>query len=548
MKRPSQLVSRSSAIALGLLGTLSGCLGAEGMPGEDLDQVSGAIVGGTFAAKNEFPWMARVNVCGGTLIQTDWAMTAAHCLLPINAPQNGVKVVVGDHDTTVTEPTEVTRMSVKYRALKGVWGSNNDIALVKLASPVPLSAAVQPIIFGTSSPPVGTMTTATGWGAVGYEQPGTTVLKKALLPVLSPPACYGELVVTTNPLICAGYAGGSPGICNGDSGGPLAFKQPNNTWYVAGITSGTDRCAKPATFTSVSMFAPWIRSTMYQPTSIAARMTDGNVYHRTLDEATQTWSAWTNMGAQSTGPAIAIDNGGRQNVFSCTDGTVRFRTTSGYQATGWSAWDTMGGNCAAPPAAIMNGDMFPRLAVFAIGTDGFVRTSLFAGNLSYWTALPAVGGFQSGLATTVTRSGRTYVFGRRSTNDIWMTYKDANGAAWSSWTSLGGNYASAPAAHASWDGDLHVFAITAGGVLQKRTLPWLTGVWSAWETVPGGSGFQASSQPAVMDADDAKRIFVLGRSATSKVKIASYDLLGKTWSIFTSLSGAELLASGVSAL
>jgi hypothetical protein len=537
-----------SAICLSLLGALSGCLGVEDMPGEEVDQETGAIIGGSVAAKNEFPWMAHVNVCGGTLIQTDWAMTAAHCLLPINAPQNGVKVVVGDHDTTVTEGTEVTRMSSKYRALKGVWGSNNDIALVKLATPVPLSAAVSPIIFGTSAPPVGTMMTVSGWGATGFQQPGSTVLKKALLPVLNPATCPGG-GVGTNPLICAGYVGGNPGACSGDSGGPMAFKQPNNTWYVAGVVSGGgSRCETPGTYTSVSMFAPWIRSTMYQPTSIAARMTDGNVYHRTLDEATQTWGAWTSLGAQGTGPAIAIDNGGRQNVFSCTGGTVRFRTTSGYQATGWSAWDTMGGNCAAPPAAVMNGDMFPRLAVFAIGTDGFVRTSLFAGNLSFWNAMPAVGGFQGGLAATVTRNGRTYVFGRRSTNDIWMTYKEANGAAWSSWASLGGTYASAPAAHASWDGDLHVFAITAGGVLQKRTLALLTGVWSAWETVPGGSGFTASSQPAVMDADDAKRIFVLGRSSTSKVKLASYDLLGKTWSAFTTLSGAETLASGVSAL
>lgn len=534
-------------MALGLLGSLSGCLGAEGMPDEELDHESASIVGGSLAAKNEFPWMARVDLCGGSLVQTDWVMTAAHCLFVTNPPQNGVKVTVGDYDTSVVEPSEVTRMSSKYRALKGVWGSNNDIALVKLASPVPLTASIAPIIFGTSSPPIGTTTTASGWGAVGYQQPGSAILKKALLPVLNPATCPGG-GVGTNPLLCVGYAGGSPGICNGDSGGPLAFKQPNNTWYVAGITSGTNMCATPGTFTSVSMFAPWIRSTIYQPTSISARMTDGIVYHRYRDEATQTWTAWSSLGAQSTGPAIAIDNGGRQNVFSCTGGTVRFRTTSGYQPTGWTAWDTMAGNCAAPPAAIMNGDMFPRLAVFAIGTDGFVRTSLFAGNLSYWTNLPAVGGFQSGLATTVTRNGRNYVFGRRSTNDIWMSYREANGAAWSNWTSLGGAFASAPAAHASWDGDLHVFAVTSGGVLQKRTLALLTGVWSAWEVVPQGTAFDPSSQPAVVDADDAKNILVIGRSNASKVKVASYDLLGKTWTPFTTLSGAQNLASGVGAL
>jgi len=46
--------------------------------------LSPQIVGGVDAAEGQFPWQAFIYIdnnklCGGSLIMTDWILTAAHC-------------------------------------------------------------------------------------------------------------------------------------------------------------------------------------------------------------------------------------------------------------------------------------------------------------------------------------------------------------------------------------------------------------------------------------------------------------------------------------
>ena len=51
--------------------------------------ISGRIIGGTETSSNEFPWQVYLVmetnsgsrlVCGGSLIDSKWVLTAAHCL------------------------------------------------------------------------------------------------------------------------------------------------------------------------------------------------------------------------------------------------------------------------------------------------------------------------------------------------------------------------------------------------------------------------------------------------------------------------------------
>ncbi len=55
--------------------------------------------------------------------------------------------------------------------------------------------------------------------------------------------------------------------CNGDSGGPLAYKKskPEDPWYLIGIVSyGTSLCGKgsPGVYTKVTSYLDWIERNM----------------------------------------------------------------------------------------------------------------------------------------------------------------------------------------------------------------------------------------------------------------------------------------------
>lgn len=65
------------------------------------------IVGGTETGVNEFPSMAGLvskrgtePYCGATIIDANYAMTAAHCINTAGHHANEIDLLVGDHDFT----------------------------------------------------------------------------------------------------------------------------------------------------------------------------------------------------------------------------------------------------------------------------------------------------------------------------------------------------------------------------------------------------------------------------------------------------------------
>lgn len=236
----------------------------------------GLIVGGEPAAVGELPWQVAVYpgpyLCGGTLISTQWVVTAAHCVVDdagaVMAPGD-IEVIAGEYNRNQSDGTEQQRSvtAVYVHPDYDPSGSNDsDIALLQLESAVTLGPSVG-IVPLASSPAhdalvaPGVSSLVSGWGATSEGGSSATILQKVRLPIVSNATCntsYGGSI--TANMLCAGFASGGKDSCQGDSGGPLVVPDGSG-WRLAGVVSFGNGCARPnyyGVYTRISSFTAWI--------------------------------------------------------------------------------------------------------------------------------------------------------------------------------------------------------------------------------------------------------------------------------------------------
>jgi len=246
------------------------------------------IVGGTQARQGAWPWAVILGrsrggrfsvMCGGTLVDEDTIVTAAHCFDSIPGQQGPNMVRLGDHDITTTgDGATPVDISIARSIQHPGWNSNtlaDDICIVKLSRPVTYSRNIKraclpdaykgqdlPSVMSNPDPVI------IGWGSTFSGGGPQDTLRQARVPMVSQQECadaYSAIsrVTIGATKLCAGD--GRRDTCNGDSGGALLSNNIGGSFAVVGVTSFGVDCARedfPGVYTRVDQYLDWIRQNM----------------------------------------------------------------------------------------------------------------------------------------------------------------------------------------------------------------------------------------------------------------------------------------------
>uniref|UniRef100_A0A0N7ZB48 Peptidase S1 domain-containing protein n=1 Tax=Scylla olivacea TaxID=85551 RepID=A0A0N7ZB48_SCYOL len=253
------------------------------------------VMFGEDAPLNAYPWIALLGykdpaqpdwLCGGTLINDRYVLSAGHCVHPVSTQRSNagqlVKIRLGEHNLATdpdcptdfidakecaASPEDYNPEDVIVHEGYNLTNMRNDISLIRLDRAVTVSHSIRPVCLPQTGLDVGKFlgsrdAVVAGWGAT-ENVTQSKILQRAPIPYNSNKKCEKVYFMSlAESQLCFGGRG-KQDSCYGDSGGPIMQAKAGTGQYtLLGVVSfGKQICGipgTPAVYTNVAYYREWI--------------------------------------------------------------------------------------------------------------------------------------------------------------------------------------------------------------------------------------------------------------------------------------------------
>ncbi|CAF4233860.1 unnamed protein product, partial [Rotaria magnacalcarata] len=182
------------------------------------------IFGGFEAVAHSWPWQVLYQengTCGGTLINQNYVLTAAHCIS--TEDPSLITIIAGIHNRDLGDADESSRQKLQVAEIfvHPDWNADtviNDIALLRLAEPANFNEYVQPACLPGPDPKPDSEVVLISWGAVKTGGGTHHVLKQTQVRVIENCEHFWT-DINKEKQICVRDPSLNSAVCNGNSGG-----------------------------------------------------------------------------------------------------------------------------------------------------------------------------------------------------------------------------------------------------------------------------------------------------------------------------------------